>query len=676
MRTLTDAHKAALAAPLYGVETRVYVEDGDGYFRPLHALEGYDWVDSVEYSGDIDVPVSRMIIRLFRNVYQMSVAPFMQGSKLNLDGTGAYAPLLDLNRRVIVETITGPVGAQSAVGTWLGFDDEAWNDQDEDTWNDVAGENPPEQVFYGAVEDIEWGGERVELFVDQVHEATARDAFIEDEKTYGDDDGSVLAEDVIQSILTDSGTGITLYTPQPSTFAIRKYLQRKEPALHATRNVALQRAWDLRAKWREATGSFEYTFYGPDRSKSVPDYTFGPSVYMTPQRLGISKTGIRNVVRVVFTDSDTRKRATVVALDTQSILKYGRRFMEVAEPFTKQTSTVVNGSRLAEGIRDDLKEPKANMEIPVHYFFAAELGDLYRFEANTDHFDSDQDLAVIGFRHVLRGSLARGEDRTYLIVRGSPAGAYKEWLKREARPGVARPAPFDGITSPWLNGREGRAFNGDVVDGLNLAIVDNFYTFDLRSEIWSETEMNGTVTHSDETHVLQLMTHAGDESSEATVYSRIGFGLEDVEYSMAWRARVDEWHTRADVYMGVRPIPGGYIVPLIFTSVEVVFGSQPNTIAFSTPNSGGDPGFTDAIPVDPAEWHVYRIEWRRNPDRVMLYVDDILRATHTDGVYGKGMAPLFKVASSKSIFDPNDKPIDSLLEIDWVKMWHDGDLES
>src|SRR5690606_28764158 len=52
------------------------------------------------------------------------------------------------------------------------------------------------------------------------------------------------------------------------------------------------------------------------------------------------------------------------------------------------------------------------------------------------HYDTDQDLAVVGYTHRLSG----GSGQTTMAVRGAPAGAFRRWLQGEAS-GVGEALP-------------------------------------------------------------------------------------------------------------------------------------------------------------------------------------------------------------------------------------------
>jgi hypothetical protein len=305
------------------------------------------------------------------------------------------------------------------------------------------------EVFRGRIDRVESGDPLV--FHGRGMGEALQETYIETERTYGSEAGVALHA-VLQSILTDNGTGVALYTPLAPTFLLRPDVQRKESVLSALRNLTALIGWDVRYRWRASTGQYELTLYEPDRAKVALDWTWTPDLYMSAD-LQVGREDVRNVVRVVYSDpSDLDagkqpKRKTVEVSDSASLALYGRRFMEIAEASTSQIDTAGEATTLANAALADLKEPFAEVAMDVPLFYPAELGDVYRFTANGEHADSNMDLAVVGYRHTAdRGE--GGKRRTRLELRGKPVAMHREWLEREAVPGVAPSAPLVGPLAP------------------------------------------------------------------------------------------------------------------------------------------------------------------------------------------------------------------------------------
>lgn len=181
-------------------------------------------------------------------------------------------------------------------------------------------------------------------------------------------------------------------------------------------------------------GTLGGTLAGAD-AQTTPDFTFGASRYFDPQRLVVSRQDIRNASAITFLNpSDSNNLVTVVREDPASIAKYGRRYAAMTLASTgEQIDTIAEASTLAQAMLNDLSEPDAEFGVPVPLFWPVEDGDLYRFTANPELFDSDQDLAIVKFEH----RIAMDRSRTMLTVRGKPTGGVKRWLRVEGNNIVA-----------------------------------------------------------------------------------------------------------------------------------------------------------------------------------------------------------------------------------------------
>ena len=157
----------------------------------------------------------------------------------------------------------------------------------------------------------------------------------------------------------------------------------------------------------------------------APDRTFGPDDYYDVVSVGLNSRGVRTKGQVYYTDTDGDEQ-TVSDTRSTAVAKYGTRFIRLDER-GGSVKTSAQASALLANILDDLETPFAEQVIEAPFFWPIELGDMYRFSANDEHYDTDQDWAVVGYRHVL----SQGEKRTLSQVAGKPAGGYRRWLENE-----------------------------------------------------------------------------------------------------------------------------------------------------------------------------------------------------------------------------------------------------
>lgn len=398
MRTTTAPELTTLAAATRVTTLRVKVENGSGTMIDLSS-----WVEAVSIDRDIDQPIDGCTITFRRDSGTLqSLAPLREDSTLNVDDLAAYSPLLDLNRIATVEVATTDIGAAIVAGDYkLLF---------KGTSDVVNFEQSPIVVVY---RDLG---------------APLVDRWVEAETTYGSGVG-IAIQTVMQSIIDDVfGAAVhTVYVPVSPGFNVVTYRQQKMSVMDALQDLVQLIGWDIRYKWDDGTSAFRLTLSEPPRTKTVPDYTFGPSAYINIRDLELDLTNIRNVVSVSFKDSaDLGNRNTVTVSDAPSITKYGRRFFLMQEADSSPIDTSAEATEMADAALADLKDPKANQEAGLHLFWPTDLGDLYRYSPNAVTYNVNQDLAVSEITH----EISRDSHRTRIRVRGSPAGQYITWLGR------------------------------------------------------------------------------------------------------------------------------------------------------------------------------------------------------------------------------------------------------
>jgi hypothetical protein len=455
MRTLSPQEAAALdSAGGYQARLRVLIKGPGGAWQDMTTLGGFDWVRGVTRDRSVDQPVAQVTVRLAkRQSSGISLAPLLASSKLNLVGAA-----VDLSRELKVDMAILPLGINPSPTDWKTF-------------------------FHGYVGPTEQSGAALEI--------TARDlgwklqrTFIETERFYGAAGGTDVRT-IMQSILTDNGTGVTLYTPVDPTWPVKTYKQTKMSVMEALQVLAKQRGWEIGYKWRESTSQFELTFDEPLRTKSIPDYTMKPSRYLTVDQLTLDADDVRNAIHGVCYDRDTldssgnASRVEYSASDATSIAKHGRVWCEFAFGTTSQIDSTAELQHMVDAALADMKDPTAVQQVTMHIFPHLDLGDLIRWKANGEHYDTDQDWAIT----TLRDTWAAPDDsgaftaRTSVGVRGKPSGNRQLWLELMAAPGVAIQQPMVGPDAP--TGVTATAVQGGIAVKFTPPASGGWDTFEL-----------------------------------------------------------------------------------------------------------------------------------------------------------------------------------------------------
>lgn len=411
---------------------RVKVKDGSGTWRDLCLLEGRDFLDAVEIDESVDQPVSAATVTLKRQIDLFSVAPLRADSKVNTIGGQLVTP----GREFLIEAAVRPVGMLAGASDWR-------------------------VLFQGDIDEVDFADEQL-VFRGRDLGGRLQDAFIEVERSYGDDTNGVDVEAVMQSILTDNATGVTLYVPTSPGWKLRAFAQKKASVLDALRDLAQQIGWEVRYIWRESAAAFALAFREPQRTNPPLAWTFGPNDYRNVTKLAINRTDVRNKIEVVYSDAGDLdptgqpKRKSIVVQDAASQAQYRLRFMQIAEGASSNIDRAIEAQKMADAALSDLKDPLAEQEIELDFFPAVMLGDLYRFTANGVHYSADQNLAVISYRHSFS---SEGDAQTTITTRGKPSFGVSMWLEMDVRPGQSEPRhtappldPLSVIASPIVNG--------------------------------------------------------------------------------------------------------------------------------------------------------------------------------------------------------------------------------
>lgn len=502
MLPISAAQQAVLNAGVQAEFMRASIKDTGGTWRDLTVYPGFNAVKSIQLTEQIDSPQKKFTLLLFRELYGLSLSPFLASSPLNLgfNPTASPAALIATARDIKFECAIVPADTQPAAGDWFTFFTGRVEKVDAASGYNVQVEGTGafasrlsrqfikyERVYSYAVD----GGVAVALRVWEANQVYAAGEYIlpasrsdgtgsspatpdpgynkfvkvmtggtsgTTEPVWttgaGQTDGSCVhnyigapttsgnpVEQVIQNMLDNnrgSGDGaVTLYTPASPLWNITQFLQQREFTLDAIVALAQQIGWDLRDRWRTGTSQFELTLYEPERSSPTVLFTFGPSDYGQPTGFAIDLTQIRTHIIVWYGDASdlwpdgTPKRKQIEVSDSGAIAKYEDLIMEVQEDQTAQIDSSTEGNELANNSLSDLKEPTAEMAVPLMRGFPwVELNDYYTFSANGLHFDSDQSLAVTQYQHTFEN----GTLKTTLQLRGKPTIGAQSYLKKRVQP--------------------------------------------------------------------------------------------------------------------------------------------------------------------------------------------------------------------------------------------------
>jgi hypothetical protein len=440
MRSVTGQDFAVLNAPDgYSVFARVWVWDGAAY-QDVTALENRDWLVSVSWDESMTEPCAQAKVQLRRRLEDLSLNPLVS-NKL----TGVLA----LGRTFIIEAATCPLGDPPQVDEWR-------------------------EVFRGEVETLDLENDPIVITGRDMGGRLLR-SFIETERQYGSESG-VAVETILQSILTDNGTGVTLYVPTPTGVVFSAFPVPPSPVLTALRNVALKIGWDVRYRWDGNTGTFRLTLFQPPRTSTTSLWTFHHSRVKAVTRLSQSVHDVRNVVRLHYYNRASPDAASVAtpayveSTDAASIATYGRCYMQLAESENSPIDSPTEAQRMADAARDDLKAPLLDFGVDMYFHYAVQLGDVVTFEPSEDDnfFTSAQTLAVVSAAHSIN---AKGHT-TSLTLGGKPVGPVDQWFRRESRvnrsamPPTLAPSPVTGLAATSTAGGAVITFTASAVPPL------------------------------------------------------------------------------------------------------------------------------------------------------------------------------------------------------------------
>lgn len=423
-RAVTDGSERARLSGDVAVYVRVLIEDGDGVWRDLTNFHGTDWVVRVELSRSVDDRAMTATIILVRDgidtdVGAMSLSPTVIASPANYKADSSFAPLVNANRKLRVLTDTEAYGTPPLTAS---------------TWK---------RVFDGKIDAVDPANSPDGTMAVHCRDRAAwlLNTWIETARPYGSDAGLGTAiETVVQQIITDNGVPgtPTLVVPVSPNFNLGKFEQADDASvMDAIYTLALLQGADIRYVFpNDGDTDPELRYFIPERTKTVPDWTFGPTEYLEIPRAPIDDSDVRNAITIDYFDAALGERAKRTRTNLASINAFGRRWGKIVVKDHSQLDSDAEADALGDAVVSDLGAPPFEHEMRTVYFWPIDVGDLVRFLANATMYDQPEDLAVIGFTHVLEA----GEGYTTIQCRGTPAGAYRGWIQRLGTPGGFLPA--------------------------------------------------------------------------------------------------------------------------------------------------------------------------------------------------------------------------------------------
>jgi len=318
-------------------------------------------------------------------------------------------------------------------------------------------------VFQGVIDSVAWATSPIQVKCRDLS-AWIADATIETPVQYANP-GPVPIETVMAEVLGNTpvrGTP-TLYTPVSPAWNIYNATGATQPNDKSVLD-ALQNDWAATIGWLcryryDPLDNFQLTFYNPGRTSVVPVLdTFGPTEYRDITDATLSYANTRNSWWGSYYDNNgvqgfcsSPPIADWITSPTPSQLQFGIRFAGVEEPAVSLIKDPVTLQALLDAARADTEFPFLSHTMATAYAWHVQLQDGVEFRANGDHYDQDQILAVVQYRHTV------GDDGivTTIGCNGYPVGSYANWLKRANASRAANSTPIDltGVTiSPGVTG--------------------------------------------------------------------------------------------------------------------------------------------------------------------------------------------------------------------------------
>jgi hypothetical protein len=374
----------------------------DPLFRLVHPDLGVvdisDRLLSIDQTASMDEAAGRLTVKLARGGGTDSLSPLVAASTYNA-GT---RPALDPNLNV-----------------FLGYS--------------IAG-NSPADIFTGRLDGIDVGGSKGEVTIRCRDEAGFYlNRTINSSSIVASDS----AENVMSAVLQLGGfSGTELITPVSPGWTVNEYIQEEMSVMEALRRIAQQFGWDVR--YFKSDGGI--VFYDPNRPllvniwppgtvRFVTDATIGPDRYTDVTELAWGDDDVRNYWEGWWRDPTTGlPQTTTPVQDAASIARYGLRYARIYLDRASNITDATEMTRFLTAALLDTKDPFASHKVTMPFYPSVELNDFHTYLANGDEYDSDVQVAVVGYTHHW-DSTPGSQPTTTIATRATSIGAYREYRR-------------------------------------------------------------------------------------------------------------------------------------------------------------------------------------------------------------------------------------------------------
>ena len=254
MRSLPENVRRLILSGNYSLGITASISDASGLMKPLTGYDGEDILLSASWDTNIDTQVQQIGLTSTANGKRFPVRNLLIDTPVN-----SGSAMIALNRAVEVfvqlSSITNGIVLHSM------------------------------SVFKGHVTEFDDSGDINITALDPLGKLA--DQFIEVEATYGTTAGVDISEVIIQ-ILRANGQNVLAdnfrVIGNPG-YAIKPYIQKKEPVLTAIQTLVQLIGWDIRMRFDDVTQGWRMTLYEPDRTSGVIAMVFGTVVSWLALRL-------------------------------------------------------------------------------------------------------------------------------------------------------------------------------------------------------------------------------------------------------------------------------------------------------------------------------------------------------------------------------------------------------